>query len=68
MTCKIFRGIKPKLIREVDFLRIAQNVHLSDLHNRFKVIEIFYLFMYSIKINLFKHKLWIKYGAEQWVS
>ena len=30
----------------------------SDVHDRFKVIKIFYLFLYSIEINLFGHVLW----------
>ena len=36
------------------------NVHLSDVHDRFEVIKIFYLFWYSIEISLFKHILWYK--------
>ena len=40
--------------------RIGQNVHLSDVHDRFEVIKIFHLFLNSIEINLFKHMLWDK--------
>ena len=42
------------------FSRIGQNVHLSNVHDRFEVIKIFHLFLYSIEINLFKHLLWNK--------
>ena len=40
--------------------RIGQNLHLSDVHDRFEVIKIFHLFLYSIEINLFKHVRWDK--------
>ena len=42
------------------FSRTGQNVHLSDVHDRFEVIKILHLFLYSIEINLFKHVLWDK--------
>ena len=50
------------------FSRIGQNVHLSDVHDRFEVIKIFNLFLYSIEINLFKHirsdKMWSRTVGE----
>ena len=50
-----------KLLGEKDwFSRIGQNVHLSEVHDRFEVIKIFYLFLNSIEINLFKCILWDK--------
>ena len=39
---------------------MGENVHLSDVHDRFEVIKIFHLFLYPIEINLFKHVLWDK--------
>ena len=46
------------------YSRIGQNVHLSDVQDRFEVIKIFHLLLYSIKINLFKHilrdKMWCR--------
>ena len=42
------------------FLIIGQNVHLSDVHDRFEVIKIFHLFLYSIEMNLFKRVHWDK--------
>ena len=42
------------------FSRIGQNVHLSDVLNRFEAIKIFCVFLYSFKINLFKCVLWDK--------
>ena len=61
VTFKTFRGKKSahllgKLIFEnlpnPKFAKFA-----SDVHDRFKVIKMFYLFLYSIEINLFGHVL-----------
>ena len=40
------------------FSRIGPNVRLLDVHDRFQVIKIFHLFLYSIEIYLFKQVLW----------
>ena len=50
-------GEKISTYRKSWFSRIGQNVHLLDVHDRFEVIKIFHLFLYSIEINLFKHVL-----------
>ena len=42
------------------FSRIGQNVHLSDVLDRFEAIKIFCVFLYSFEINLFKYVLWDK--------
>ena len=55
-----FQGKKINNYWESWFSRIGQNVHLSDVQDRFEVIKIFHLFLYSIKINLFKHVFWDK--------
>ena len=41
-------------------MRICENVHLSDVHDRSEAIKIFHLFLYSFEVNPFKHVLWGK--------
>ena len=53
-------GEKINTYWENSFSRIEQNVHLSDVLDKFEVIRIFHLFLYSIEINLFKQVLWDK--------
>ena len=57
VTFKTFRGKKSSFIGKVDF---RENVHLLDVHDRFDVIKVFHLFLYSIEINLLNHVLWDK--------
>ena len=57
VTFKTFRE-KLSTYWESWFLRIDQNVHWSDVHDRSEVIKIFHLFLYSKEINLLKHVLW----------
>ena len=55
-----FLGEKISTHWERWFSRIGQNVHLSDVNDRYEEIKIFHLFSYFIEINLFKHVLWDK--------
>ena len=64
VTFKTFRGKNKHLLAKL-ISRAGQNVHLSDVHDRFEVIKIFHLLLYSIEISLFKHVLWDKMEAEQ---
>ena len=51
VTFETFRGKNQHLLGKL-ISRNDQNVHLSDVHDRFQVIKIFHSFLYSIEINL----------------